>query len=63
VLSILNGVAVEDVRTFEQDFLTKLRSSGKALNAIRETGQFGDDTEAALKSELDAFKRGYAKDA
>jgi F-type H+-transporting ATPase subunit alpha len=59
----LDDIAVEDVRLFEQDFLTKLRSNGKALNTIRETGAFDDDTEAALKSELDAFKRGYAKDS
>ncbi|MDP9219394.1 MAG: F0F1 ATP synthase subunit alpha [Actinomycetota bacterium] len=59
----LDDIAVEDVRMFEQDFLTKLRSNGKALTTIRETGEFGEDTEAALKSELDAFKRGYAKDS
>jgi F-type H+-transporting ATPase subunit alpha len=59
----LDDIAVEDVRMFEQDFLTKLRSNGKALTTIRETGEFGDDTEAALKSELDAFKRGYDKDS
>jgi F-type H+-transporting ATPase subunit alpha len=59
----LDDIAVEDVRTFEQDFLTKLRSGGKVLEAIRESGQFDEDTESALKKELDAFKRGYAKDA
>ena len=46
----LDDIAVEDVRMFEQDFLTKLRSNGKALSTIRETGAFDDDTEAALKS-------------
>jgi F-type H+-transporting ATPase subunit alpha len=59
----LDDIAVEDVRTFEQDFLTKLRSNGKVLQSIRESGQFDEDTESALQKELDAFKRGYAKDA
>ena len=59
----LDDIAVEDVRLFEQDFLTKLRSGDSVLGTIRETGQFADDTEAALQSELDAFKRGYVKDS
>jgi F-type H+/Na+-transporting ATPase subunit alpha len=59
----LDDIAVEDVRMFEQDFLTKLRSSGTALGTIRETGLFDEDTEAALQKELDAFKRGYSKDS
>jgi F-type H+-transporting ATPase subunit alpha len=59
----LDDVAVEDVRAFETDFLTRLRSKGTALAAIRETGAFDEDTEAALKEELDAFKRGYGNDS
>jgi F-type H+-transporting ATPase subunit alpha len=59
----LDDIAVEDVRMFEQDFLTKLRSSGTALGTIRETGLFEEETEAALQKELDAFKRGYSKDS
>jgi F-type H+-transporting ATPase subunit alpha len=59
----LDDIAVEDVRSFEQDLLTQLRSEGKVLQTIRETGQFDEDTEEALKKQLAAFKRGYAKDS
>jgi F-type H+-transporting ATPase subunit alpha len=59
----LDDIAVADVRSFEQDLLTQLRSEGKVLQTIRETGQFDEDTEEALKKQLAAFKRGYAKDS
>ncbi len=59
----LDDIAVADVRTFEQDFLSQLRSEGKVLQTIRETGQFDDDTEDSLKKQLESFKRGYAKDS
>jgi F-type H+-transporting ATPase subunit alpha len=53
----LDDVAVSDVRRFEAEFLEQLRRSGSVLQTIRETGKFEDDTAAALKSELDSFKK------
>ncbi len=52
----LDDIAVEDVRTFEQDFLSQLRSEGKVLQTIRETGQFDEDTEETLKKQLDVVQ-------
>ncbi len=52
----LDDVPVEDVRRFEQEFLDHLRRNTQVLNTIRESGQVTDDTLAALKEEVDAFK-------
>ena len=60
----LDDVAVEDVRLFEQDFLDHLRSSAKVLHhdpgdrRVRRRHRGG-----AARRELDAFKRGFAKDS
>jgi F-type H+/Na+-transporting ATPase subunit alpha len=62
----LDDVAVSDVRRFEGELLEQLRRSGKVLGTIRETGKFEDDTAAALKAELDDFKKvfyGAGRDA
>lgn len=56
----LDSVAVEDIRRFESEFLGHLRRSKKdLLDAIRETGKFEESTEEALKTEIDAFKKGF----
>ena len=55
----VDEVPVSDVRRFEQEFLDHLRRSTEILNTIRETGQFGDDTEGSLKEAVADFKRGF----
>jgi F-type H+-transporting ATPase subunit alpha len=55
----IDDVPVSDVRRFEQEFLDHLRRSTEILNTIRETGQFGDDTEGSLKEAIADFKRGF----
>jgi F-type H+-transporting ATPase subunit alpha len=58
----LDDIAVGDVRTFERELLDHLRRTEKVLPVIKETGKFDDDTAAALKSEVDSFKKQFATD-
>ncbi|QVQ54233.1 F0F1 ATP synthase subunit alpha [Spiractinospora alimapuensis] len=56
----LDDVPVEDVRRFERDLLEHLAlEHGKILDDIRETGKFSSETEDALKSVVDEFKRTF----
>src|SRR6476646_4532032 len=55
----LDDIAVGDVRQFEREFLDHLRRSGAVLGVIKETGKFEDDTAAALKNEVDQFKKTF----
>jgi F-type H+-transporting ATPase subunit alpha len=55
----LDAVPVEDVTRFERELLDHLRRNSKILDTIRETKQFSDETEAALKSAVQDFKRGF----
>ncbi|WP_411286091.1 F0F1 ATP synthase subunit alpha [Lapillicoccus sp.] len=53
----LDSIKVEDVRTFETDFLDYLRRGKKGLlDGIRETGKFDDDTRQGLEEAVKAFK-------
>jgi F-type H+-transporting ATPase subunit alpha len=55
---LLDDVAVEDVKRFETEMVEALRSAGSpALKAIKESRALDDDTAAALKDEIEAFKR------
>jgi F-type H+/Na+-transporting ATPase subunit alpha len=56
---LLDDVPVEDVRRFERELLEQLRRDGKILAAIRETREFGEDTEQALRSTIEEFKRNF----
>jgi len=56
---LLDDVPVEDIRRFERELLEQLRREGKILTTIRETRQFGDDTEQALRDVIDEFKRNF----
>ncbi|NIK57699.1 F0F1 ATP synthase subunit alpha [Kribbella shirazensis] len=49
-------VPVNDVLRFERDFLDYLRRESKVLDAIRESGLFGDDEAQAVTDALAAFK-------
>ncbi|TDO56098.1 F-type H+-transporting ATPase subunit alpha [Kribbella sp. VKM Ac-2571] len=49
-------VPVDDVLRFERDFLDYLRRESKVLEAIRESGLFGDDEAQAVTEALAAFK-------
>ncbi|MGW7684115.1 F0F1 ATP synthase subunit alpha [Kribbella sp. NPDC054772] len=51
-----DDVPVIDVLRFERDFLDFLKRESKVLDAIRESGQFGDDEAAAVTDALDKFK-------
>jgi F-type H+/Na+-transporting ATPase subunit alpha len=52
----LDRVPVDDVLRFESEFLDYLRRSHEGvLNTIRETGDFSDDTAAALEDAYNAF--------
>ncbi|MFF0342396.1 F0F1 ATP synthase subunit alpha [Kribbella sp. NPDC004875] len=51
-----DDVPVIDVLRFERDFLDFLKRESKVLDAIRESGQFGDDEAAAVTEALDKFK-------
>ncbi|WP_350274349.1 F0F1 ATP synthase subunit alpha [Kribbella sp. HUAS MG21] len=51
-----DDVPVNDVLRFERDFLDYLRRESKVLDAIRESGLFGDDEAQAVTDALQAFK-------
>ncbi|MEO7234115.1 MAG: F0F1 ATP synthase subunit alpha, partial [Lapillicoccus sp.] len=53
----LDKVKVEDVRTFEEEFLGFLHHKYQGvLDGIRETGKFDDDTEQALAKAIEEFR-------
>jgi F-type H+-transporting ATPase subunit alpha len=55
----LDEVPVEDVLRFEREFLDHLRHKDLVLASIRETGKLEDSALETLKSEVEAFKRGF----
>jgi F-type H+-transporting ATPase subunit alpha len=56
----LDDVPIQDIRRFESEFLDYIeRNHTGILDAIRETGEFSDDTEAALKDAIDEFRRTF----
>src|SRR6266567_733616 len=56
----LDDVPIEDIRRFENEFLDYIeRNHSGILDAIRETGEFSGDTEAALKDAIDEFRRTF----
>jgi F-type H+-transporting ATPase subunit alpha len=56
---LIDDVPVEDIRRFESELLEHLRREGDILATIRETRQFGDDTEQALRAVIEEFKRNF----
>jgi aspartyl aminopeptidase len=59
-----DDVPTEDVRRFEDGFLEYLRlEHSSVLEAIRESGKFGDDTADALKSAIEEFKKTFETSA
>src|SRR6266567_949925 len=56
----LDDVPVEDIRRFETEFLDYIAHSRKGIfDAIAETSQLSEDTEAALQEAIDDFKKGF----
>ncbi|TXR55302.1 F0F1 ATP synthase subunit alpha [Quadrisphaera setariae] len=55
----MDKIPVEDVRRWETELLEHLRRNDIALGTIRETGQLGDDTVAALHKAVDDFNAGF----
>jgi F-type H+-transporting ATPase subunit alpha len=57
----IDDVPVADVRRFEKEFISFLKTGGNAgvLATIRETGLMADDTVAAFKDAVAQFKRGF----
>ncbi|MBX2832726.1 MAG: F0F1 ATP synthase subunit alpha [Rhodospirillales bacterium] len=61
VKGYLDGVAVNKVRAFEDQFLSDIRSSGAdILDAIRTEKVLSDDSETKLKAFLDKFAKTFA---
>ena len=58
---LLDEVPLEDVLRFEAEFLDHLASSTQILSTIAETKKLDDDTEAALRREIESFKRTFRK--
>ena len=54
-----DDVPVNDVLRFERELLDHLRHNTPILNTLRETNKIDDDTIAALKQEIAAFKQGF----
>ncbi len=58
----MDDVAVEQVGDFEKALYEYMEVQGKdVLNAIRDTKEISEDTEAKLKGAIDAFKQGWVK--
>ena len=62
IKNILSVVETTDVGTYEQElysFLDRDPDGLAAMNAIRETGQFSEETEEHLKAALEAFTKEF----
>ncbi|WP_306639098.1 MULTISPECIES: F0F1 ATP synthase subunit alpha [Micrococcaceae] len=55
----LDDVPVEDVSRFESEFLEHLAHKSSILTTLAQTNVLDDDTAAALKSAVVAFKKGF----
>jgi F-type H+-transporting ATPase subunit alpha len=56
----LDDVPIEDIRRFESDFLADLgRDNPGIYQTIRESGQFSEDAQTALKDAIEQFRRGF----
>jgi F-type H+/Na+-transporting ATPase subunit alpha len=56
----LDDVPVADIRRFETEFLDYIAHSRKGIfDAIAETSDLSEDTEAVLKEAIDDFKKGF----
>ncbi|MFE1168629.1 F0F1 ATP synthase subunit alpha [Nocardiopsis sp. NPDC058789] len=61
---LIDEVPVEDVRRFEEDFLSYLDREHKAvLDTIRDTGKFEDDSQKTLQAAIEKFKVGFQTSA
>jgi F-type H+-transporting ATPase subunit alpha len=56
---LMDEVPIDDVLRFEREMLDYLRHNGSALQNIRETKNFDDDTAAALRDQIAEFKKGF----
>ncbi len=56
---LMDEVPVDDVLRFERELLDYLRHNGSALQNIRETKVFDDDTAAGLREQIAEFKQGF----
>ena len=60
----VDEVPVEDVRRFEEDFLSYLEREHKGvLDNIRESGKFEDETAKSLEEAIEKFKQGFQTSA
>jgi F-type H+-transporting ATPase subunit alpha len=55
----LDDVPVEDINRFESEFLEHLTHKSSILTTLAQTNVLDDDTAAALKSAIVAFKKGF----
>ncbi|GAB3743416.1 F0F1 ATP synthase subunit alpha [Nocardiopsis nanhaiensis] len=61
---LIDEVPVDDVRRFEDDFLSFLEREHKAvLDTIRETGKFEDESQKTLQGAIEKFKQGFQTSA
>jgi F-type H+/Na+-transporting ATPase subunit alpha len=56
---LLDEVPVDDVLRFERELLDYLKHNGSALQNIRETKVFDDDTAEGLREQISEFKQGF----
>jgi F-type H+-transporting ATPase subunit alpha len=54
-----DSVEVADVQRFNAELIEYLRAGGKVLEAIRESGDLSDETEAELRSVVESFKESF----
>src|SRR6188472_671160 len=59
IQGLMDEVPVDDVLRFERELLDYLRHNANALQNIRETKVFDDDTAEALRGQIAEFKKGF----
>jgi F-type H+-transporting ATPase subunit alpha len=56
----LDDLPVEDAKRFVDEFIDRLAAGTKVLDAIRESGDLSEETEAALKQAIADFAESFA---
>jgi hypothetical protein len=56
----LDDFAVDDAKRFVDEFTERLAAGTNVLDAIRESGDISEETEATLKQAIEDFKQAFA---
>jgi F-type H+/Na+-transporting ATPase subunit alpha len=54
-----DAVQVSDVQRYQSELISYLEAGGKVLEAIRESGELSDETEAELRKAVESFAESF----